>query len=96
MEAFCVTITRRVGGDGDGDRDRVCGVRVYGLGGQDGDHVPANEIWGEVPFTVTAADQVYKQMVELAYLGRSNQRKSRSQCRGNASNPESMNMLRAV
>ena len=29
----------------------------------------ANERWGHVPFTVTAAGQVYKQTVEFVYLG---------------------------
>ena len=33
---------------------------AYGLGGQDGDHVPVNKVCGEVPFIVTATGQMYK------------------------------------
>ena len=47
----------------------VCRVRADGIGGQDGDRVPENERWGHVPFTDTAAGQVYKQTVEFVYLG---------------------------
>ena len=59
---------RRVGEDDDGDRDCVCRVRADGIGGQDGDHVPANERWG--------ARTVHRycsrpgvQTVEFVYLG---------------------------
>ena len=44
----------------DDDRDCVYGVRAHGLGGRDGVHGPANERWGEVPFIITAAGQMYK------------------------------------
>ena len=51
----------------DDDGDCVLGGRAYGLGGQDGDNVPADKIpgGGGVLFTVTAASQVYKQMIEF-------------------------------
>ena len=50
---------------------------------------------GHVPFTVTAAGQVHKQTVYV--LGRGYQRRLGPQkCRGNASNPEGMCVLRTV
>ena len=62
-------ITGGVGQDNDDDRDCVCRVQADDIGGHDGDHVPANERWGHVPFTVTAAGQVYTQTVEFEYSG---------------------------
>ena len=48
-----------------------------------------------VPLTVTAAGQVHKQTVYV--LGRGYQRRLGPQkCRGNASNPEGMGVLRTV
>ena len=44
---------------------------------------------GHVPFTVTAAGQVYKQTVYQRRLGP-------QKCRGNAWNPEVMGVLRTV
>ena len=46
----------------------VRGVWACGIGGRDGDHVPANERRGEAPITVTAAGQVQKQRDEFMYL----------------------------
>ena len=47
----------------------VRGVRACGVGGRDGDHVPANERGGEAPITVTTPGQVQKQRDEFVYLG---------------------------
>ena len=57
----CIAITRRIGGNDDSDRDCVCGVGAYGLGHLDGDHVPVDEIWGEV----SAAGQLHKRTAEF-------------------------------
>ena len=41
-DAGIIAITRRIRED-DGDRGFVRGVQAYGVGGQDGDHVPATK-----------------------------------------------------
>ena len=95
----CVTITGRVGGDDDGDRDYVCGVRAYGLGGQDGDHVPANVIWagGAIQSLQPARCTNSQRTDEFVYLGGGiSANRHLRKCRGNASNPESMAVLRAT
>ena len=51
----------------------MCRVRADGIGGQDGDYLPANEHWGHVPFTVTAAGQVSKRSSLCTWAGLSAQ-----------------------
>ena len=68
-DAGIVAITGRVGDDDDGDRDGVCRVRADGIGGQDGDHVPANERWGARAVHRYCSRPGYIQTVEFAYLG---------------------------
>ena len=52
---------------------------------------------GHVPFTVIAAGHVYKETVEFVRLGLGYQRRLGPQkCRGDASNPEGMGVLRTV
>ena len=63
------------------------GVRAYGLGGQDRNHLPATIGGGHGSFNVAVAGQVHKQTAENRHLSR---------CRGNASTPEGMDVLRAV
>ena len=58
-------VSRPPEGPENGDRNCECRVQADIIGGQDGDHVLANERWGHVPFTVNATGQVYKQTVEF-------------------------------
>ena len=52
---------------------------------------------GHVPFTVTAAGQVYKQKGRVCVLARGYQRRLGPQkCRGDAWNPDGMGVLRTV
>ena len=83
-------------GDDDGDCDCVCGVQAYGLGGQDGYHVPANVRWGGGAIHRHCSRPDLQINGRVCVLGRCYQPKSGSQCRGNASNPEGMGVLRAV
>ena len=80
----------------DGDRDSLWGVRAHGLGGQDGDHVPANDRWGELPFAVHAAAQAYKLTVEFVYFGGAISANRDPTCRDNAPNPHGMGALWAI
>ena len=60
----------RVGeNDDDGDRDCVCRVRADGIGGQDGDHAPANERWGARAVYRYCSRPGVQTTVELVYLG---------------------------
>ena len=65
----CITITRRVGGGDDGDRDGVCGVWAYTSEAKTEIMRLPTKDEGKVPFNVTATGQVYKQADEPVYLG---------------------------
>ena len=64
----CIAINRKTGEDYHGDRDCVLGARVYGLRGQNGDHVSSGQRWGGVSSTINAAGEKYKQRIEFLYL----------------------------
>ena len=73
----------------------VCRVRADGLGGQDGDHVPANVRWG-----ARAVHRCWSrpgiQTVEFVYLGGAISADSDLRSVEVTSNPEGMGVLPAV
>ena len=64
---------------------------------QDGDHVPANEMWGARAVHRYCSRPGVKTNGRICVLGRDYQRRLEPQkCRGDASNPEGMGVLRTV